>query len=403
MAKLLVSLAAMLCLTPSAWGASFCPAYWEFERFEAVARAQPTGGAVKFSQKDAEDFEVKASSLVAFADAFSKLRVLSSSVEIESGDKKVQIPAPNQHSFTFILCKGKDANAFAFPSNGRNYVAVTVGMVELIGADEDEAGLILGHELAHHIQGHGAQRRAIGTGLRLLGLVVGTAIQVAAGVPGRNVGGELGQLTGDVISRKFSRDHEREADQIGFAYAFEAGLDPAGAVRVAEKLGGRYGGGSSFLSSHPGWSERKETLAALAEKAKSRSGAIVVKTADGPERVEGGGAGDASPSPTRVLANQPKTPTEVLTYRVQAPDDLSHEEGQRFEYGIGAPIDMPKAAEIYRQCSAQGDPRCSYSLANLYDRGALGSRELDKAKDLFLLAQKQGHGHAEKRLMELVP
>lgn len=67
-----------------------------------------------------------------------------------------------------------------------------------------------------------------------------------------------------LVARQFDRDQEREADDLGFRYMTQAGFNPSGAVRIADKfqkMGGSEGG--SFFSSHPGWDERADRFRAM--------------------------------------------------------------------------------------------------------------------------------------------
>jgi len=47
---------------------------------------------------------------------------------------------------------------------------------------------------------------------------------------------KLGQVSASLLTLKFSRDQEREADKYGFLYAFEAGYSPQGMIEVFRKI-----------------------------------------------------------------------------------------------------------------------------------------------------------------------
>lgn len=154
------------------------------------------------------------------------------------------------------LIRSKEINAFCMPGGK---IAFYTGILERLQLTDDEAAMIMGHEMAHALREHASERigktQATGLGLslaaRLLGL--GDLGDVAA-----NIGTQLLTLT-------FSREDESEADLVGLELAARAGYAPqAGASlwrKMAEASGG--GGGSiAFLSTHPTGPQRIKELQA---------------------------------------------------------------------------------------------------------------------------------------------
>src|SRR5438445_5921460 len=74
---------------------------------------------------------------------------------------------------------------------------------------------------------------------------------------------EATDFTADLLSKKFSRDQEREADELGVTRMLAAGYNPQGAVRMHRHLLEAEAGPTSFLSSHPGGEERMAKLEAF--------------------------------------------------------------------------------------------------------------------------------------------
>ena len=78
--------------------------------------------------------------------------------------------------------------------------------------------------------------------------------------------GELGNMAANLgtqlLSLKFSRSDETEADLVGLELAARAGFDPQAAVRLWQKMGQATGGsgGIAFLSTHPSGPERIREL-----------------------------------------------------------------------------------------------------------------------------------------------
>ncbi len=142
------------------------------------------------------------------------------------------------------------ANAWAMPGGK---VAFYTGILP-ITEDENGLAVVMGHEIAHAIARHGAERMSQST----LAQVGQVGAAVAAGASGMNPQGQqdfmrafgLGTTLG-ILS--FSRTHESEADQMGLIFMAMAGYDPREAVdfwkRMAEQSGGQ--APPEFLSTHP--------------------------------------------------------------------------------------------------------------------------------------------------------
>lgn len=129
-----------------------------------------------------------------------------------------------------------------------------------ICADENGVAVVMGHEVAHAIANHGAERMSQGMlaefGLGTLGAAMGqnpTATQNIF-MQAVGVGTNVGML-------KFSRNHESEADHIGLIFMAMAGYDPSGAPKFWERMSAS-GGGSQpeFLSTHPSHETRIQDL-----------------------------------------------------------------------------------------------------------------------------------------------
>jgi predicted Zn-dependent protease len=147
-------------------------------------------------------------------------------------------------------------NAFAAPGG---HLFVFTGMILGVESESELAG-VLAHELAHvsqrHIAKHieRAQLISIGSMLGLLaGGLIGSTEAGQAVMFGALAGGQSAYL-------KYSRDDEREADQVGMNYLVEAGYRPQGMPESFEKIRRRkwMSGGNipTYISTHPDVEER---------------------------------------------------------------------------------------------------------------------------------------------------
>jgi predicted Zn-dependent protease len=159
--------------------------------------------------------------------------------------------------FTVIDDPGQ-VNAFALPGGK---VAVYTGLYPVA---EDEAGLavVVGHEVAHALARHGAERMSQGVVAQLAG--VGLSVVVGDSSPAtRNaVMGAFGLGAQVGVLLPFGRSQESEADHIGMILMAKAGYDPAAALKLWRRMEAQAGGASppEFLSTHPGYQTRQKNI-----------------------------------------------------------------------------------------------------------------------------------------------
>ena len=157
------------------------------------------------------------------------------------------------------LLNSKQLNAFCMPGGK---IAFYTGILEQLKLNDDEVAMIMGHEMAHALREHARARIAksegtgqlLSLGARLFGL--GQIGDVAA-----NVGTQL-------LTLRYSRDDETDADLVGLELAARAGYNPQAAVSLWEKMAqaGGGAGGPSFLSTHPSGPQRIQQLQANVPK-----------------------------------------------------------------------------------------------------------------------------------------
>lgn len=153
-----------------------------------------------------------------------------------------------------VQTEDRQPNALAAAGrDGRNKVGITPAMLALLGDDDGAHAALIGHEIAHLAQRHGAERVSRQGLMQGLGLVA----TLLAGARGNANASRLVSFGGVLVDRSFSRDEEREADRLGIGYAAAAGFDPQGALRLFERMAaaGR-AMPLAFLGTHPGGEER---------------------------------------------------------------------------------------------------------------------------------------------------
>jgi predicted Zn-dependent protease len=153
----------------------------------------------------------------------------------------------------------KTVNAWCMPGGK---VAFYTGIMPIC-KDETGVAVVMGHEVAHAIANHGAERMS-------QQMVAQYGLQTVGGLFGQNPTAAknlLLQAVGagaNVTMLKFSRSHESEADHIGLIFMTMAGYDP-NAAPIFWKRMSEVGGGQEppeFLSTHPSHSTRVKDLEA---------------------------------------------------------------------------------------------------------------------------------------------
>jgi predicted Zn-dependent protease len=163
------------------------------------------------------------------------------------------------------IVKSEQMNAFATLHLGKPLVAFTLPFVRALGDDKDALASVMGHELAHLKLDHRTARKNRADNAVAASNVVGAVLNVM-GLP---LGMALAGMGAGAVTAAFSRDEEREADELGNTWATAAGFDPCGGVRSMRAL--QQASRSvqiPFLSTHPGHEERLERANELSLKVK---------------------------------------------------------------------------------------------------------------------------------------
>jgi beta-barrel assembly-enhancing protease len=224
--------------------------------FAAVATPQlPDPGSAPMSKEQQEQLGLQAA-----AEVYKQMPVLPDSSPITQyvkrlGRKLVSvIPPEYSWPYDFHVIPEKEINAFALPGGP---MFVNVGAI-MAADDEAQLAGVMAHEMSHVYMQHSAKqagKQAFTQGiLGVLGAVVG--------------GGAIGslarlgmQIGAGVVSLKYSRGDEAQADAVGAIIMYKAGYDPRALAQYFEKIEGEGGGsGPQFLSDHPNPGNRSEAI-----------------------------------------------------------------------------------------------------------------------------------------------
>jgi Zn-dependent protease with chaperone function len=152
------------------------------------------------------------------------------------------------------LIGSPQVNAFCMPGGK---IAFYWGILTRLKLTDDEVAMVMGHEMTHALREHG--RAQIGKQVATQGTISLLAGLFGWGMAGRQMAGMGGRL----LSLKYSRDDETEADLIGLELAARAGYDPRSALSLWQKMeAAGKGAPPAFLSDHPSNPDRLRTIAA---------------------------------------------------------------------------------------------------------------------------------------------
>jgi predicted Zn-dependent protease len=154
------------------------------------------------------------------------------------------------------LIGSNQINAFCMPGGK---IAFYTGILTQLKLTDDEVAMVMGHEIAHALREHAREQAS-------------KNMITKAGAVGIDLltGGKYGGLlnTGaNLLSLKFSRSDETDADLVGLDIAARAGYDPRAGVTLWQKMSAaNKGSPPQFLSTHPSGPNRiKEIQAHMKE------------------------------------------------------------------------------------------------------------------------------------------
>ena len=171
------------------------------------------------------------------------------------------IPPDNSWPYQFHVVPQKEINAFALPGGP---IFVNVGTITA-AADEAQLAGVMAHEISHVYMQHSIKqmkKQQLQQGVvGILGAVLGQSGGTTAALARLGIG-----LGSGMLSLKYSRSDEAQADSVGAVLMYKVGYQPvelAQFFQTLEQQGGA--GGPNFLSDHPNPGNR---VAAIQEEIK---------------------------------------------------------------------------------------------------------------------------------------
>lgn len=166
---------------------------------------------------------------------------------------------PQPFPYRFYVIKENAYNAFAAPAG---HIFIHSGLIEAM-EDESELAGILAHEIAHVVCRHISDKIERSSKISL-GTLAGLAASIFLGAAGAGAAAKavtVGSMAaGQSISLAYSREDERQADQLGLKYLEAAGYSAHGLLNILDKIRDKSWYGPdlipTYLTTHPAVEER---------------------------------------------------------------------------------------------------------------------------------------------------
>ena len=157
------------------------------------------------------------------------------------------------YQWEFNLVQNKQVNAFCMPGGK---IVVYEGLLP-VTQDEASLAIVLGHEIAHAVAKHSAERLS-NQYRQQYGLQILSGVAQAAGTDAalQQLGASVLGIGAQAWSSGFSRSQESEADHIGLIFAAMAGYDPQVAVSFWQRMAQAGNSSNSIFSDHPSDAKR---------------------------------------------------------------------------------------------------------------------------------------------------
>jgi len=168
-------------------------------------------------------------------------------------------PRAREWRWEVNLVGSNQINAFCMPGGK---IAFYSGILTQLKWTDDEVAMVMGHEIAHALREHARERMGKSAATNGVAAIGSTVASVFFGVSPQ-ITDLVANQGAKLLSLKFSRDDETEADLVGMEIAARAGYDPRAGVTLWQKMSAtNKGAPPQWLSTHPSGNTRIEEIQA---------------------------------------------------------------------------------------------------------------------------------------------
>lgn len=169
-----------------------------------------------------------------------RLRAIATRIIAQSYDWN---PRARQWKWEVNLIGSSQLNAFCMPGGK---IAFYYGILEKLKLEDDEVAFIMGHEVAHALREHARERMGKSTATRVGANLLSSVLGLG------NLGDAALGLGAQLLTLKFSREDETEADLVGLELAARSGYRPEAGISLWQKMAeASKGAPPQWASTHP--------------------------------------------------------------------------------------------------------------------------------------------------------
>lgn len=229
---------------------------------------QNTGCASLNQTQTPSEAEINAESAKAYQEVKSKSKISTRkdwTDMVQRVANRIARASGENFQWEIVLIENDEPNAWCMPGGK---MAVYTGIMPILKT-EGALAAVMGHEVAHATQRHGQKGYARAIEEQQTGALIGVAAAVGGQVLCKTeecrllagVGGAAAGVALTFFNRKYSREDESEADQVGQVFMAKAGYDPSESILLWERMSaGKSSAPPEWMSTHPSDSSRRAKL-----------------------------------------------------------------------------------------------------------------------------------------------
>ncbi len=151
------------------------------------------------------------------------------------------------------LIGSNQINAFCMPGGK---IAFYSGILKQLDLTDDEVAMVMGHEVAHALREHARERMGKSTATQGLARLGGVVVAGIFGISPQ-ITDMVAREGANLLTLKFSREDETEADLVGMELAARSGFNPQAGVSLWQKMSAANSNSPpQWLSTHPSGESR---------------------------------------------------------------------------------------------------------------------------------------------------
>ena len=227
--------------------------YWFFLLFIGFAGCQTVEYTGRSQVNLISDSQEKQLGAEAYADILKKTPISKRAdwqAQLQRVGQRIAAAAARpDYQWEFKVLQGKEVNAFCLPGGK---VAFWEGIMP-VAQDDNGVAVIMGHEVAHALAHHGAERISQSIGAEVAEQILAAGVGIANPALAEDAAQLFGITASVGVILPWGRAQESEADRIGLILMAKAGYNPSSAVSFWERMSKLQQGGKppEFLSTHP--------------------------------------------------------------------------------------------------------------------------------------------------------